>query len=197
MDLQHGRRFDRWAPHYDESLLQPLLFGPTHAATLDAAAGAGARPSTLLDLGCGTGRLLERASRRWPDARLVGVDTSAQMIAEAKRKHADSRYDFRVGDAAALSLDASSVDLALSTVSFHHWGDQVGGLREVARVLRAGALFVLADIRPPFVLRPIMRQFHASRSREALFEKGGLTVVHQERPLRIAGTVLITVGRKS
>jgi ubiquinone/menaquinone biosynthesis C-methylase UbiE len=205
IERDHGRfdrffdhRFDQWAPHYDRSLLQSVLFLPTHAATLNAAADAGVHPRDVLDLGCGTGLLLERAAERWPDARFVGVDVAPGMITEAKRKHAnDARFRFEVGDAAALPLEPASIDVALSTISFHHWADQTGGVRQVARVLRPAGHFVLADIRPPFLLGPIMRRFHASRSRERLFKDAGLTVVKQRRLPRFGGYVLITVGRKA
>ncbi len=198
MDVERDRRhFDHWAPHYDRSLLQPILFGPTHEATLDAAVAAGAHPRDVLDLGCGTGRLLELAAQRWPDARLLGVDASPRMIAEATSKHSgDARFRFEVGDAAALSLEPSSVDVALSTVSFHHWADQPGGVREVARVLRPGGLFVLADFQPPLLLRPIVRRFHARRSRTRLFERAGFAVVDQRSPWRLGKHLLITIGRR-
>jgi ubiquinone/menaquinone biosynthesis C-methylase UbiE len=199
VDVERHRLFDRWAPRYDQSLLQPLLFSPTHIAVLDAAVDAGAHPRNVLDLGCGTGRLLERAAQQWPDAHFIGVDLSSQMIAEARKKHtADGRFRFEVGDAAALSqvVEPAFVDVAFSTISFHHWSDQLGGVLQVARVLRPGGLFVLADIRPPLLLRPIMRRFHGIRSRQRLFEDGGLTVVEQRRPLRLGRHVLITVGRK-
>ena len=86
--------------------------------------------------------------------------------------------------------------MAFSTISFHHWADQLSGVRQVARVLRPGGLFVLADIRPMLLLLPVMRRFHGSRSRQRLFKDGGLTVVEQRRPLRLGGYVLVTVGRK-
>lgn len=191
------RHFDRWAPTYDRSVLQPLIFSPTHVAVLRAATDAGAHPREVLDLGCGTGRLLERAAERWPDAHLVGIDPSPQMIAEARHKHAgDSRFRFEIAEAEALPLEPASVDVAFSTLSFHHWTDQPEGVRQIARVLRPGALFVLGDIRPPVLLRPILRRFHARRSRRRLFEAAGLTVVAQRQPLRLGGHVLITVGRK-
>jgi ubiquinone/menaquinone biosynthesis C-methylase UbiE len=191
-------RFDRWAPQYDQSALQPLLFAPTHEAVLSAAAAAGAQPRDVLDLGCGTGALLLRAAERWPDAHFVGVDVSAPMIDEARRKHeGDARLRFEVADAAALPLEPESIDLAFSTISFHHWADQVGGVRQVARVLRPNGCFVLADIRPPVLLRPVMRGFHAQGARERLFAEAGLRVVRQERPLRLGRQILITVARKS
>jgi ubiquinone/menaquinone biosynthesis C-methylase UbiE len=193
-DRQH---FDHWAPSYDRSLLQSLLFSPTHVAALNAATDAGAHPGDVLDVGCGTGRLLERAAERWPDAHFVGVDAAPGMIATATRKlEGDTRFRFEVGDAAALPLEPASLELVFSTISFHHWTDQLGGVRQVARVLRLGGLFVLADIRPPLFLRPMMRRFHASRSRRRLFEDGGFIVVAERRPLRLGGHVLITVGRK-
>jgi ubiquinone/menaquinone biosynthesis C-methylase UbiE len=189
--------FDRWAPRYDRSLLQSLFFSPTHAAVLNAAIEAGGHPRTILDVGCGTGRLLERAAKRWREAHFIGIDASPPMIAEARRKYSgDSRFRFEVADAAALPLEPASVDLAFSTISFHHWGDQAGGVRRVARVLGPGGFFVLADMRPPFLLRPLMRRFHAVRSRWRLFERAGLSVVRHRRPLRLAGSVLITVGCK-
>jgi ubiquinone/menaquinone biosynthesis C-methylase UbiE len=204
MDLERERRrmdhdlFDHWAPRYDRSLLQPVLFVPTHLAVLDAARRDGPHPRDVLDLGCGTGRLLERAAERWPDARFAGVDIASNMIAEAKRKYGgDDRFRFEVADAAALPLDPASIDVAFSTLSFHHWADQLAGLRQVARVLRPGGLFVLADIQPPLLLRPVMRRFHAQRSRRRLFEGGGLSVAEQRRPLRLGAQVLVTVGRKA
>ena len=56
-------------------------------------------------------------------------------------------------------------DLIISTISFHHWADQDKGLREVARGLGAGGLFLLAD---HFVV-PLQRVFFATaRTQEAL-----------------------------
>jgi ubiquinone/menaquinone biosynthesis C-methylase UbiE len=190
--------FEAWAPLYDESLLQPLLFVPAHAAVLDAAESRGARLHDILDVGCGTGRLLGRAADRWPDARLVGVDVASNMLAKAKGKYGDdARFRFELGDAAALPLTSDSIDVAFSTLSFHHWGDQAGGLRQVARVLRLGGLFVLADIRPPPLLGLVLRRLHAEDARQRLFEACGFSVVEQRRPPGLGGQVLLTVGRKA
>jgi len=185
-----GQHFDRWVSSYDRSLLQPILFLPTHAAVLSASGAAGIHPHAVLDVGCGTGALLERAAQTWPEARFVGIDASEQMVAEAERKHAgDSRYHFEVAEAAALPLQPNSVDIAFSTISFHHWDDQAGGVRQVARVLRPNGLFVLADIRPPWLLRPVIQRFHSHDSRRRFLEANGFNVVEQHR--------FITVGRKT
>ncbi|TDB81134.1 trans-aconitate 2-methyltransferase [Micromonospora sp. KC721] len=56
------------------------------------------RPRAVVDLGCGPGTLTAALAARWPDARVVGFDTSPQMIARAAAL--DTRAEFRVGDAA-------------------------------------------------------------------------------------------------
>jgi trans-aconitate 2-methyltransferase len=66
-------------------------------AFIDLLARVGAvRPQTVVDLGCGPGNLTARLADRWPDAEVVGVDSSAEMIARAR--DADSRIAFEVAD---------------------------------------------------------------------------------------------------
>jgi ubiquinone/menaquinone biosynthesis C-methylase UbiE len=181
--------FDRWAPGYDRSILQRFMFVPVHEAVLDALGAAGAPPREVLDVGCGTGRLLETVARRWSGARLTGIDASKAMVAEARRKHeGDARFTFEYGDAAALPLGSASCDAAFSTMSFHHWHDQASGLREVARVLRPGGLFVLADVDAPLLsaLGPLRKwlgdaNFQGSEGIQRLLERAELSVVTHRR----------------
>jgi ubiquinone/menaquinone biosynthesis C-methylase UbiE len=189
--------FDEWAKNYDASPLQFLLFAPTHVAVIEAALDVGARPKDILDLGCGTGRLLQRAADTWPTATFIGVDAASVMVDQARRaREGDDRFLFEVGDAAAIPFEDACVDLVFSTISFHHWADQRGGVREAARVLRPGGLFVLADFRPPLLLRPILRALHSSRSRRSMLRDANLNVIAERRPLRLGAGVLITVARK-
>jgi ubiquinone/menaquinone biosynthesis C-methylase UbiE len=182
-------RFNRWASSYDRSILQRLMFEPVHDAVLSAFSAHSAPPRDVLDVGCGTGRLLETCAGRWNGVRFRGIDASAEMIAEARRKHeGDARYVFEQGDASALQLESDSFDAAFSTMSFHHWRDQAAGIREIARVLRPGGLFVLADVDPPFL--SLWRSF-IKRSGHAFFmgpdairrlvEQAGLSVVTRRR----------------
>lgn len=46
-------------------------------------------PATVVDLGCGPGNMTRLLADRWPAARVVGVDDSAEMIARARADHAD------------------------------------------------------------------------------------------------------------
>ena len=182
-------RFNRWAPSYDRSILQRLMFEPVHEAVLSAFRASSAPPQDVLDVGCGTGRLLETAAERWDDVRFTGVDASEEMVEEARRKHeGDARFVFKQGDASALPVESDSFDAVFSTMSFHHWRDQAAGICEVARVLRPGGFFVLADIDVPFMffLRPLLRwtdhaNFQGPKDIPRLLEQADLAVVTRRR----------------
>jgi len=184
---RRGRRtlFDRWARNYDRSALQARLFRVVHEEVLQALDSAGT-PHDVLDVGCGTGHLLELATERW-NARATGIDLSGPMIAEACRKYGgDGRFTFERGDASELPLAADAFDAVFSTMSFHHWGDQAAGVREAARVLRPGGHFVLADAYVPGVLRPLAgwidhAKFLGPQAIAELLEQGGFTVALRRR----------------
>lgn len=183
--------FENWSKTYERSLMQWFLFDRVHKAVLDMVP-AEFRLVDILDLGSGTGRLLRRCSMRWPEARLFGVDPAYGMVEKARQLTPSAT--FFNSPAETLPLSDASIDLAFSTVSFHHWQDQTLGLRQVARVLRPGARFYLADLLAPFGFNSIFR--HGSQPGatdvRALFEKAGLIVVTQ-RWLLVHG-LLITVG---
>ncbi len=69
-------------------------------------------PGTVVDLGCGSGELTETLARRWPEARVRGVDSSQEMIARAP---AGGPVRFSVADAE--SFDASGVDVLISNAA--------------------------------------------------------------------------------
>jgi len=60
---------------------------------------------TLLEVGCGTGRNLALAHKRFPDARLYGLDISQEMLISARKTFATKAAvpDFRVADATAFT----------------------------------------------------------------------------------------------
>src|SRR6478609_5850517 len=73
--------FNRWSESYDRSILQWLLFGPSHRALIRRIrAVAGDRPIRILDVGCGTGVFAARLRAAFPDARVWGIDLVAGML---------------------------------------------------------------------------------------------------------------------
>jgi trans-aconitate 2-methyltransferase len=65
---------------------------------VDLLARVGAEnPEVVVDLGCGPGQLTATLARRWPEARIQGLDSSPEMIARAQ-EHAGGRLSFAVAD---------------------------------------------------------------------------------------------------
>ena len=72
---------------------------------------------SVLDAGCGSGRVTAELARLVPDGRVVAVDGSRAMIAKARERLGD-RAAYLVADLTELDLD-ERVDLAFSTATFH------------------------------------------------------------------------------
>ncbi len=186
--------FNRRAATYEKSRRQNLIFDRVQKIVLTLTCRD--KPETVLDVGCGTGRLLRKVKEQWSDANLIGVDPAESMIAEAKQLLPNAQ--FHVGMAESLPLHDASVDLVLSTMSFHHWADQAKGISEIARVLRTNGRFVLADIIAPFGLSMFFKHFkrsNASKTR-ALFAESGLNVELQQRQWPLFSVLVVTIGRK-
>lgn len=185
--------FQRWSSTYDRSWLQPRFFEPAQQAVLEVMEQhIPAQPDAVLDVGCGTGRLLGSIHERWPDAKLMGIDPTPGMVERARQLN--SSATFEVSSAEALPVSDASVDVVVSTFSFHHWSDQGAGLREVARVLRPGGYFFLADAVLPGWLSRFLPWSHLRSPAQVhtLFQQAGLHVLHQQ--LAVSGHVLITAG---
>ena len=100
---------------------------------------------TVLDAGCGSGRVTERLLERLPHGHVVALDGSPAMIREAQARLAPAgdRVTFVVADLGApLPLEPASVDAILSTATFHWVPDHAALFRHLARVLRPGGPLV-------------------------------------------------------
>jgi ubiquinone/menaquinone biosynthesis C-methylase UbiE len=172
--------FNRWSLTYENSLGQRFLFDPLQRRVLNMAEKEHT-PNTVLDVGCGTGRLLRKARKYWPEAQLIGVDPADGMIEKARRLTPDAK--FYVAQVESLPLPDESVNLAFSTASFHHWQDQEKGLREIKRVLQVNGLLFLADFWLPLGLSNLLPYFKTNNPtaiRET-FSHAGFWIRDQKR----------------
>lgn len=102
----------------------------------------------VLDIGCGTGddtRALAHAVG--PRGRVVGVDISATMIKEARRRSESLGVpvEYHLGDAQHLGLPDSSFDCCRAERVLQHLDDPQRALAEMFRVARPGARIVAAE----------------------------------------------------
>jgi trans-aconitate 2-methyltransferase len=74
------------------------------------------RPLEVVDLGCGPGTTTARLLERWPDAHIVGVDNSSEMIAHAAPLAVPGRLEFRAGDLRQWAPDRP-VDVLLTSAT--------------------------------------------------------------------------------
>ncbi len=112
---------------YDEDLARGLslsgenrdFFARGRLAALrdDLAAQGGTVPARILDYGCAAGETTALLAELWPQAEVVGVDTSAALVAEARRRNYPARCSFRA--MADLPADRS-FGLVYCNGVFHH-----------------------------------------------------------------------------
>ena len=188
-------RFNKRAASYERASSQGYFFDRIQRRALNLARDKSS-PEVIMDVGCGTGRLLRKAKEQYPHAHLIGVDPAEKMIQEAAMLLPEA--EFHVAMAEALPLPDASVDLAFSTLSFHHWTNQAKGVSEIARVLRPQGKFLLADIVIPRWLSLFVRHFrYNSPDRiHEMFTQAGLTVELQQQPWQWSRVLLIVAGRK-
>jgi ubiquinone/menaquinone biosynthesis C-methylase UbiE len=105
---------------------------------------------TVLDVGCGTGVAARAIAQRSRFAgHITGVDVSSYLIAAAERL-AESEgvggvTEFRVGDSQSLQESVATFDAAVAHTLVSHVGDPLAVLREIARVVKPGAMVGIFD----------------------------------------------------
>jgi ubiquinone/menaquinone biosynthesis C-methylase UbiE len=108
------------------------------------------RGQRVLEVGCGAGDDVRMIARRvGADGHVLGIDSSAAIVAEAARRSQglDVSVAFRVGDARALDLPDASVDRCRAErLLMHADAEPAAVVAELTRVLRAGGRLVAFDL---------------------------------------------------
>lgn len=140
-----------------------LWFGPVHAALLRVAA---VKPGeTVLDVGAGTGALSERLVRS--GAQVVCLEPDSGSLATAQLRLGGSGVEFINAAVEDIPLPDSSVDVAIASLTAHHWADPDVGFAELARVLRPGGRLVMAEFRSGGALLRKVRTLAGSKHVDA------------------------------
>ncbi|HEX7162044.1 MAG TPA: class I SAM-dependent methyltransferase [Trebonia sp.] len=110
---------------------------------------SGRVPGIALDAACGTGRFAEFLATR--GHRVIGVDSSPDMLAHARRRVPDG--EFHVAELDQLPLPDDAVDVIVCALALVHLPRLQPVLAEFARVLRPGGDLVISDIHHELVTR--------------------------------------------
>lgn len=151
-------------------------------ADVEAAIRAALGPGpfrVLVDLGTGTGRVLELMADRYE--RGVGIDASQAMLAYARAKLAAkglAKAQLRHGDLYDLSMPDGSADAVVMHQVLHYLADPATAIREAARVLAPGGRLLIVDFAPHEM--EFLRDAHAH-------ERLGFATQHVEGWLEEAG----------
>lgn len=124
------------------------------ARLLERLDGLSFQPQRVLEIGCADGRQCAALHRRWPKARIIGLDASAGMLKQARQRRRWWRRDFELlrADGSRLPLADGSIDLVYANLSLGWLGDVHAALLDWRRVLRSGGL-LLASVYGPDTLR--------------------------------------------
>jgi trans-aconitate 2-methyltransferase len=146
---------------------------------------------SVLDAGCGSGRVTELLLARLPRGRVVALDGSASMIEQARRRLAgDARVEYAVADLALPLPLRAPVDAVFSTATFHWITDHDALFQNLAAVLRPGGALVaqcggagnVASVREAVrqidPALPWRKTFASPDETEARLERAGFVDVH-------------------
>ncbi len=210
----HARtQFEKWSRSYDHSWLNEFVFYPAVRACQEEIgrwqAQRGPRPYRMLDVGCGTGRLIMTLARDPLAERLVGLDYSPGMVRNVAAKideaGAGERLHAVCADSERLPFADASFDVVTCCNSFHHYPHQAAVVRGFRRVLRPGGMLVLIDgfrdnvvgwvIFDVFVEKIEKHVHHASWSEaRGMIEAAGFERLDQ-RKLNVLAPLLVNVAR--
>ena len=139
--------FATQAPHWDKVRALHVAEDRVETAVLDAVGPGPFR--ALLDLGTGTGRMLELLAPRAD--RAIGIDGSHAMLNLARQRIDRSglrNVQLRQGDIYALPVERDGYDVVVVHQVLHYLDEPARSIREAARVLRPGGRLLVVDFAP-------------------------------------------------
>jgi ubiquinone/menaquinone biosynthesis C-methylase UbiE len=154
----------------------------------------------VLDVACGAGKLVRAVAPRVEHA--VGVDLSARMIEEARRRTAADhevpadRTEFAVGPADALPFRDGAFTAIITTTAFHHFPDPAASVREIARVLAPGGRVVIGDSVRDMLPARLGDEFlrRVERGHVGLQEREGLERLLEDAGLEVTRSRTVMLG---
>jgi len=162
---------------------------------------------TILDVGCGGGRTVQKLAALASNGRVFGIDYSVASVTVARTVNAaqiaSGRVDIREGSVSALPYGDGTFDLVTAVETHYYWPNPAADLREIVRVLKPGGHVVVIaethrDQSGGGALSPFMKllgaRFQTLDAHRSWFADAGLEVVTLDNMKRQGWMCL--VGRK-
>ena len=148
--------------------------------------------ATVLDIGCGGGRTLERLAALVRRGKAVGIDYSKDSIAVARKRNqrliASGRVEVIHASVSSMPFPDATFSCALAIESFYFWPDIAGDLAEVRRVMEPSGQLV--------IISGMYRGSRFDSRYERLIRAGGMrwfSAKEFEETLQAAGFPSVTV----
>ena len=138
--------FNELSPNYDRlNRLFSLGMDVGWRKQLVAAVGRKS-PAKILDLACGSGDVTQMLQQALPEAQIMGLDFSRSLLTQAKGR---GLSELTEADALKLPFADGTFDAVTIAFGLRNFSDRTAGLKEIARVLKKGAVFGLLEFSPP------------------------------------------------
>lgn len=145
---QIAQRFNKAAKTYDPVAVLQQQVGKSLLTRLR---GIRCQPQTILDLGCGTGYFESFLKELYPTAKIIGLDKSDGMLAQAQLKEAEYQLKdihWVNGCAEDLPFSDHSFELVYSNLMLHWSNNFVKCLKEIHRILKPEGLLLFSMVGP-------------------------------------------------
>lgn len=139
---------------------------------------------TVAEICCGAGEAC--ALLRDRIGRAVGIDVSTAMLARARGRLLDARFDFAQGDACRLPLPDGAFDAVFMLGGIHHVNDRTTLFSELFRVLKSGGRFYFREPLDDFILWRLARR--------TIYRLSPTLDEDTEKPLRRDATIAQLTG---
>lgn len=143
-DIQ--RAFNRFATQYDWAAKIQYEIGLQLLSRLDYIK---ITPKTILDLGCGSGKLTQHIKKRYPKACIIGVDFAFNMLLESKKKQGlFKKWSLCQADMHNLPFASNTFDLVIANQTIH-WAHSISKvLTEIHRIMAPNACLMFSTLGP-------------------------------------------------
>jgi ubiquinone/menaquinone biosynthesis C-methylase UbiE len=102
----------------------------------------------IVEVGIGSGKALSILAKRFPNAKLFGIDISDRMIKSARKRNKNvvqsKRLTLELNSIEKMSLASESVDTLYTINTIYFWNDPEKVIIEVYRVLKVGGFFIIS-----------------------------------------------------